>query len=458
MVTQKQPTPPIGGMPVSRPELVRAQRPADWKAPHPLYCVWEITLKCDLGCKHCGSRAGHERDAELDTAGCLDVVGQLADIGFREVTLIGGEAYLRDDWDVIAREIAQRGMTCGITTGARNLTEDRVRRAVDAGIRTISVSIDGLERTHDAQRGARGSFSSAVDACRRIAKTPIRLANNTQINRLSMPELPALASLLADMGSKAWQIQLTVPMGRGADRTRLLLEPYELLGLYPLLVWIKDERLEPGGVTLFPGNNIGYFGPYEGALRYNGDLGAHWGGCPAGEWSIGLEADGKIKACPSLPSGGYTGGNTKTMRIADALANARPITFIKQRTRADLWGFCRSCYYADVCKAGCTWTSQVFMGRPGNNPYCVHRAVEQEKAGLRERLVKVADAPGVPFDQGRYSLAVEPIPADGDDGKVSGFTLEEIGALDWRSGGIWSDERIAKILAPDSRRRLSVID
>ena len=32
----------------------------------PRYCVWEITLACDLGCKHCGSRAGNSRSERPD--------------------------------------------------------------------------------------------------------------------------------------------------------------------------------------------------------------------------------------------------------------------------------------------------------------------------------------------------------------------------------------------------------
>lgn len=57
--------------------------------------VWEITLKCNLACSHCGSRAGDARTDELSTEEALDLVEQLKDVGIREVTLIGGEAFLR---------------------------------------------------------------------------------------------------------------------------------------------------------------------------------------------------------------------------------------------------------------------------------------------------------------------------------------------------------------------------
>lgn len=444
---RRAPRPPVGAVPERPSELVRG--PAAGPDASISYVVWEITLACDLGCRHCGSRAGKARSGELSTDECLDVVRQLEELGVREVTLIGGEAYLRDDWDVIAKAIADRGMRCGITTGGRGFDADRVRRAVDAGIATISVSIDGLERTHDLQRGARGSFRAAIDSAERIAATPIRLATNTQINRLSMPELVALADLLYEIGSEAWQLQLTVPMGRAADRPELLLQPYDLLELFPLLAWIKREKLTPRGIRAFPGNNIGYFSHYEEQLRFGGEGGTHWASCGAGTSCLGIEADGKIKGCPSLPSDRYTGGLSRERSVREIVEGTEELTHIGRRTKDDLWGFCGSCYYADVCKAGCTWTSQVLMGRPGNNPYCIHRQLTYESQGLRERLVKVEKAPGEPFDHGRFETVLEPIGESADTPTVLGVDLDTVVRLTTKSRGLWSDA--------EGKRRLRIL-
>src|SRR6188508_818499 len=68
--------------------LADAARDVD-RQTRPVYVVWEVTLKCDLACRHCGSRAGRERSDELTTAECLDLVRQMAELGVKEVTLIG---------------------------------------------------------------------------------------------------------------------------------------------------------------------------------------------------------------------------------------------------------------------------------------------------------------------------------------------------------------------------------
>ena len=425
--------------------VARYLRPGDHESHTPIYVVWEITLACDLGCKHCGSRAGTARPNELTTEQCLDVVREMDEIGVREVTLIGGEAYLRDDWDIIASEITKRGMNCSMATGARNLTQDRVDRAAAAGMRAISISVDGLERTHDAQRGPKGAFAAAMAAAERVAKSPIRLTFNTQINRLSMPELPAIADLLIETGGKAWQLQLTVPMGRAADRPDLLLQPYDLLELFPLLVWIKQTKLEPNGVKIFPGNNLGYFSPYEPLLRHRGEGGGHWSSCSAGKWTMGLEADGKIKGCPSLPSKNYTGGYLGKDRIADVFASAPEVTHIRERTKEDMWGFCKSCYYADTCKGGCSWMATTLFDRTGNNPYCIHRALQYEQQGLRERVVRIQPASGDPFDQGLFEIQVEPIPEEvlqEEVPSILGLATGDVMNLTSKQSSVWDEDMI----------------
>ena len=96
--------------------------------------------------------------------------------------------------------------------------------------------------------------------------------------------------------------------------------------------------------------------------------------------------------------------------LLDIWERSKPLRYTRDRSVDDLWGYCRTCYYADVCRAGCTWTSFVTFGKAGNNPYCHHRALEFQRQGKRERLVRTSTAPGEPFDYGRFDLIVEDEP------------------------------------------------
>jgi radical SAM protein with 4Fe4S-binding SPASM domain len=197
-------------------------------------------------------------------------------------------------------------------------------------------------------------------------------------------------------------------MGRAVDEPELLLEPYQMLEVLPMVARLK-ARADQAGVRLWPGNNLGYFGPYETTLRGTLPRG-HMASCGAGRSALGIEANGDIKGCPSLPTEAYVGGNVREHRLRDIWERAAPLRFTRDRTVADLWGACRTCYYADTCRGGCSWTSHVLLGRPGNNPFCHHRALELLRGGLRERVVRVEPALGAPFDHGRFEIGVEPFP------------------------------------------------
>jgi radical SAM protein with 4Fe4S-binding SPASM domain len=372
----------------------------------PIYAVWEITLRCDLACLHCGSRAGRARPDELTREEALDLVRQMADLGVREVTLIGGEAYLRDDWLDIVRAVRARGMDCNMTTGARGFTRERALAAREAGLTGVSISIDGLRATHDALRALEGSFDAALEGMENARAAGLRLSANTQVNRLSLRELPGILDLLAPRGVTGWQVQITAAMGRAADHPELLLEPFHVLALLPLLASLKP-RADAAGVRIFPGNNVGYYGPHEHVLRRDFP-GQRRGSCGAGRSTLGIEANGDVKGCPSLPSADYVGGNVRDHALREIWERSAPLRFTRSLEVEDLSGYCRRCYYNEECMGGCSWTAHVLFGKIGDNPFCHHRALELRREGKRERIVQARAAEGLPFDHGRFAIVEEP--------------------------------------------------
>jgi radical SAM protein with 4Fe4S-binding SPASM domain len=378
---------------------------------HPAYVVWELTLACDQPCTHCGSRAGDARPAELSTEEALRVVTQLATAGAREVVLIGGEAYLHPGFLEIVAALARAGVRPVLTTGGRGVTAELAAAMKGAGLHAASVSVDGLERTHDLMRACRGSFASATAALRHLRAAGVSTASNINLNRLNAADLEGLYEHLAALGISAWQVQITAPLGRAADRPDLLLQPWDLLDVVPRVAALK-LRARAAGILLMPGNNLGYFGPEEATLRsLEPDGRDHWQGCQAGRFVMGIESDGAVKGCPSLQTAHYVGGNLRASTLAEIWDQAPELAFTRRRTVDDLWGFCRTCTFAATCLGGCSFTAHAVFGRPGNNPYCHYRARTLARAGRRERLVPKTAAPGLPFDNGTFDLIEEPLDA-----------------------------------------------
>lgn len=385
---------------------------------HPAYVVWELTLACDHACTHCGSRAAQTRPEELTTTEALELADELAEMGAREVVLIGGEAYLHDGFYEVTRRLSERGVVPIMTTGGWGLNEENTKRMAEAGLKRVSVSVDGLMARHDRMRAKKGSFEQCMRAIRAIKAAGMVPQANTNFNRFNQQDLEALYVLLLAEGVRSWQVQVTAPLGRAADRPQMLFQPYDYLDFIPRLKEIK-ERGWRDGMLVMPGNNLGYFGPEEMVLRSpTPQHKDHWLGCQAGRFVMGVESDGAIKGCPSLQTSHYVGGRWRELKaegvdnpLKHTWDNAPELAFTRARTRDDLWGFCAECPLADVCLGGCSFTAHGFFERPGNNPYCHFRARHFAKQGLRERLVRVERAPGQPFDNGRFEIVIEPLNA-----------------------------------------------
>jgi radical SAM protein with 4Fe4S-binding SPASM domain len=398
---------------------VRALRPTDLDAPRPIYAVWETTLRCDHACAHCGSRAGPAaRDEELSTEQLLEVADSLIRLGTREVTLIGGEAYLRGDCTTLISHLRAGGVRVTMQSGGRGLTEGRCRKLKEAGLAAIGVSVDGPAAVHDTLRAAEGSHAAAMAAIRNARAAGMLVTSNTQVNRLNKDHLRETAAELKAAGVAVWRAQLTAPMGRAADQPDWILQPWMILEVIDTLAEIQKAAFAEAdrrGVRrerafhVRLGNNMGYFGPHEQILRARpGTSESHWQSCGAGKFVMGIESDGTIKGCPSLPTAPYNGGNVRDVPLEQIWAHSEVIAFARDRDLGELWGFCKGCYYAEVCRAGCSFTAHSTLGRRGNMPFCYYRASQFRRQGLRERLVHKVRAPGDPYDFGGFELEVEP--------------------------------------------------
>lgn len=401
---------------MSSPRTIRGTEDRD----KPIYAVWELTMRCDHACAHCGSRAGRPRPKELHHDELLQTADALARLGCREVTLIGGEAYLYPQIFPLMRHMKALGLVVTMQTGGRGITPRMAQKLRSAGLAGLGVSIDGPEEAHDVLRASSGSFQAALRALQNAQDVGLITTVNTQINRLNHHRLRETLAVLEPTGIRAWRVQLTVPMGRAADRPEWILEPYQIVDVIDTLADMQLDiarRNEQAGrlpremLDIQLGNNVGYYGPHEYILRSRpGRVATHWQGCQAGRYTIGIESDGTVKGCPSLPTAPYVGGNVRELSLEDIWYNAPELQFIRTRTTDELWGFCKTCEYGDICRAGCSFTTHCTLGRRGNNPFCYHRATTLQRAGRRERLQRVEVPPGAPYDFGRFEIIEEDCP------------------------------------------------
>jgi len=237
---------------------------------------WECTLRCNLSCRHCGS------DCRVDP-GVKDMpVGAFLSGG-------GGE--------FAGREVARRGYPWGMVTNGMALTEQRLRGLVDAGLRSISVSLDGFEREHNYIRSNPLSYSKALDAVRLLVREPgLAFDVVTCVTGAMVPQLEAFRDMLIAEGVRSWRLFSIFPMGRAKDDPTLRLSDAQFRRM---LEFIRQTRKE-GRIEVSYACE-GFLGGYETEVR------DHFYQCAAGISVASIRVDGSISGCTSIRANFHQG-------------------------------------------------------------------------------------------------------------------------------------------------------
>lgn len=349
----------------------------------PYSCVWELTLACNLRCKHCGSIAGKRREAELSLDECLRVADDLVALGCRRVTLIGGEPTLSPHWREVGGRLTQLGAEVNMISNGMTWSPAHVEQAAAAGFSLVSFSLDGLQKEHDEFR-APGSFERVVRAIDLTRAGGLPAAVNTTIHRLNRRLLPQMRMLLLEHGVSIWQLQLATSSGNMGEHRDLLLPPEDLLWLVPEIADLC--RIPSPQMEIVVGHNIGYFGNPESDLRGADVALPFWVGCRAGCHVLGIESGGDVKGCLSLPSSvhgehRFVEGNLRGKSLREIWNRPGAFAYNRSFTEQQLAGFCRVCRFRDVCRGGCSWGAWA-QGAKGNESCFYHQAVKHRRLDL----------------------------------------------------------------------------
>ena len=267
------------------------------------YLFWECTLRCNLNCIHCGSDCSKKAmspDMPMeDFLKVLDSITQHVTPHKTMIVLTGGEPLMRKDLEKCGEEIYKRGYPWGMVTNGYGLTAIRFNALLNAGLRSVTISLDGLNpETHDWFRGKSGSWDKAIEAVERVVATKDLMYDIvTCVNKRNIDDLEAIRELFIRKGVNRWRLFTVFPKGRAKENSLLQLSKQDFIRL---MEFIKQTRKE--GIINASYGCEGYLGTYEMEVRDSPFF------CQAGIHIGSVLVDGSISACPSLRAD-YIQGN-----------------------------------------------------------------------------------------------------------------------------------------------------
>lgn len=341
----------------------------------PRVAGWELTLRCNMNCIHCGSSAGSPRPDELTEEEGLDLIDQLLELGLEVITLSGGEPMIHPSWHVYAKKLVDAGVyTYMITNGL--ILEHNIDRLISTGMKRIGISLDGTEKTHNFIRNHPNSFAIAMRGAEKAIEAGLAIGAITHISRANINDMEEMYNIFSDAGLQFWQIQITFRQGRMLEHDDYSLDPEEL----PRVIEFIQNKQNKGKLNVVPGDNVGYY--CEPNIRPRS-----WKGCFAGRHLVGIDADGSVKGCLSLPRE-FVEGNIRKEFFKQIWQDPQRFKYNRYFSPDMLTGFCKDCLKGDPCRSGCVVTAYSTTGERFNNPYCWYRIKSESPFKAKKQNVK----------------------------------------------------------------------
>ncbi|MEW6355967.1 MAG: heme b synthase [Planctomycetota bacterium] len=313
--------------------------------------AWELTSACNLRCIHCRAAACDAPSPdELTTEECYAVINDIISFARPIVILTGGEPLLRSDVFNIASYGTQNGLRMVMATNGTLLDAPIARRCVKAGIKRISVSLDGCDaKVHDKFRRMPGAFEGSMHGIEAAKEAGLEFQINSSLTMQNLDQLPGLLRLAVELGAVAHHIFMLVPVGRGENLkgVEISAEKYE-----ETLNWIYDQKVPLQiKVTCAPQ----YYRILRQRARAEGrkvtmethGLDAVTRGCLGGKSFCFISHSGRIQPCGYLE---LDCGNVRKEGLSTAWRESK--IFHDLRDLSAYKGKCGMCEYKAVC-GGC---------------------------------------------------------------------------------------------------------
>ncbi|OGQ95239.1 MAG: radical SAM/SPASM domain-containing protein [Deltaproteobacteria bacterium RIFOXYD12_FULL_57_12] len=340
------------------------------------WIAWEITRRCNLGCVHCRSSSqleatGHPDFSFSEATRVLDDISSYAK---PVVVLSGGEPLLRRDVFDIARYGTDRGLRMCLATNGTLVTGDICEKIKTAGIRMVSLSLDGsTPEIHDNFRNQPGAFTGTIQAATLFKQHGIPFLINSSFTVRNRADIPNIYKLAKELGATAWYMFMIVPTGRGHDIMDELIprDVYE-----EILEWHYRMEKEEDELLVRPTCAPHYYRIIlqkskedkekfkRRSLKFSTG-GAK--GCLAGQLICLIDVDGEVLPCSYFPK---AAGNIRQQTFKDIWENS-PL-FRELRDFKSYKGSCGRCEYLNVC-GGCRARAYAMTGDYlAEEPFCAY--------------------------------------------------------------------------------------
>lgn len=335
---------------IANPRLMRTPRTLDI----------DLTARCNLRCRYCyffNNEAVTYID--LPAAEWLLFFDELGRLGVQEVTLAGGEPFIREDLPELLAGVVRNRMRFALLSNGGLITDPIADGIARTGrCNYVQISVDGASpKAHDAARG-RGAWEGAMRGIRILQKHGIQVAARITIHRHNVNELEATAKLLLEeLGLTSFGVNSAGYLGNcRVNSDEIMLTTEERMLAMQTLTRLAQKY--PGRIqaTAGPLADVRMWGRMEAARRQAAPPfpnGGRLTACGCYNNKIAVRVDGVIIPCNQLAH--IELGHINQDSLEQVWQHSPALIELRQRQTIPLseFEFCAGCDYQPYCTGNC---------------------------------------------------------------------------------------------------------
>lgn len=182
-----------------------------------------LTNRCNLHCDFCSVQANNNI-AEISFNKIKDIIKTAVHYDLKELHLTGGEPTLRSDLEDIIEFSTAADLNVRLITNGTTLNKDRLTKLVKCGLKSIMISLDGMEDYHNSVRG-NNTYKKTVQAITSALALNMFVRVNSVAWLDNQNEIIQLSDFLNDMGVDVYSIFLGSPLGYARTKKDNVMDP-----------------------------------------------------------------------------------------------------------------------------------------------------------------------------------------------------------------------------------------
>jgi len=179
-----------------------------------LTCWLTINRACNMRCDWCYAKMTGFNASQNMTPETVDrSIALASDLGLDAIILIGGEPTIHPDFLEIVKKITAAGMKAYVVTNAIRFSNQKfLDKALEAGIKSITISFKASNREDYLRFTHRDVFGKAVKATQNIAASGVEHAVNITACEELMGNLDQMIDVIKKTGAKSFSIDSGKPV------------------------------------------------------------------------------------------------------------------------------------------------------------------------------------------------------------------------------------------------------